>query len=428
MDTRQKTVLVYPGGTEIGLEIGRALKPCKEVRLLSAGLAGTPADLFFPRHHLVPTVCDSTWLEVLRSVVNRERVTHIFPAHDEVIEPLLLAQREIGVKVVTSSLETCRIARSKSQTMRRLKGVLPVPDIYEHISAVERFPVFVKPDASQGSRGASVASSRQELECLLARDPGLLIQEFLPGEEYTIDCFSDRDRGLLYAGARQRTKITSGIASRSEFVHDSLCAEHAKRIDAVLPFRGAWFFQMRASAGGELKLMEVAPRIAGTSGLSRVSGVNLPLLSLYESDRVQVSISQTLRGVVLQRTLAPAYIHSLEFDALYLDYDDTLIVNGAVNTYLVKLAYQFINEQKPVVLVTRHTGDITASLRQHRLECLFDRITHLQAGESKRHAIQHQSAVFIDDSFRELEDLRQHPGLLALHVSAADALGSNCGN
>ena len=424
----QRIVLVFPGGTEIGLEIARSLKPCKEVRLVSAGLAGTPAESFFPKHYNVPTVRDEGWLEALRDVVKREGVTHIFPAHDEVIGPLLQAESDLGAKVVTSSPETCRIARSKSRTIRHLQDVVPVPGLYEDANAVDRFPVFVKPDAGQGSRGASVAADRTELESLLSKDATLIIQELLPGEEYTVDCFSDRERGVLYSAPRRRIKITSGIASRSAFVEEQCFAQYARRIHAALPFQGAWFFQMRASSAGELKLLEVAPRIAGTSGLSRVSGVNLPLLSLYESERVHVSIPHALPDVLVERTLVPTYVHSLDHEALYLDFDDTLIVNGAVNTQLVKLAYQFINEGKPVFLVTRHAGDIGASLRKHRLEGLFDKITHLQAGESKRLAVEHRTAVFIEDSFRELEDLRQHPGLLALHVSAAELLRDDRGS
>jgi len=73
----QRTVLVFPGGTEIGLEVARSLKPCKEVRLVSVGLAGTPAELFFPKHYNVPTVRDEGWLEALRGVVKREGVTEI---------------------------------------------------------------------------------------------------------------------------------------------------------------------------------------------------------------------------------------------------------------------------------------------------------------------------------------------------------------
>jgi carbamoyl-phosphate synthase large subunit len=418
----KRTVLIYPGGTEIGLEIARSLKPCKEVRLISAGLTNTPAEVFFETHHEVQPVNSSEWLEQLGSVVRAEQVTHIMPAHDEVIAPLVESEGVLGAKVVTSCLDTCQTARSKTKTLKRLKGIVPVPELFKTSSAVGKFPVFLKPEIGQGSRGAVTAKTIAEMNVALEKDPSLVIQEYLPGEEYTVDCFSDRDRGVLYAAGRQRIKITSGIASHSRFVNDPRFGDYARRIQVVLPFRGAWFFQLKSSAEGELKLLEVAPRIGGTSGLSRVSGVNLPLLSLYESDRVQVSIPQTLQGVVVQRTLVPSYTHSLDYDALYLDYDDTLIVNGVVNTHLVKLAYQFLNKQKPVVLVTRHAGDIRASLRKHRLEGLFDKIRHLQAGESKRDAVEHKAAVFIDDSFRELEDLRQHPGLLVLHVSAADVL------
>lgn len=418
----RKSVLVYPGGTEIGLEIARSLKPCKEVRLISAGMRDTPADLFFSIHHEVGPVSSQAWLQELHSVIEAERVTHILPAHDDVIVPLLENEERLGSKIVTSSLETCRIARSKIETIKRLTGVVPVPKLFEKASAIEKLPLFLKPDRGQGSRGALIVRTHEELGVALARDSSLLIQEYLPGREYTIDCFSDRKKGVLYAKGRERIKVTSGIASRSLFVEDSQFGDYARRIHAALPFQGAWFFQLKASADGELKLLEVAPRIAGTSGLSRVSGVNLSLLSLYESDRVEVSMTQGVMDIVVERSLIPAYAHAFEYDALYLDFDDTLIVNGEVNTQLVKIAYQCLNRKKAVVLVTRHAGDITASLRKHRLEGLFDKVVHLNKGESKRQAILHSKCVFVDDSFRELDDLRLHPGVTPLHVSSVDLL------
>jgi hypothetical protein len=150
--------------------------------------------------------------------------------------------------------------------------------------------------------------------------------------------------------------------------------------------------------------------------------VNLPLLGLYESDRIEVTIPNELLGIIVERSLAPAYSHTIEYEALYLDYDDTLIVGGAVNSQLVRIAYQCLNRKQAVVLVTRHAGDISASLQKYRLGGLFDQIVHLKAGESKRKAITHSKCVFVDDSFRELEDLSRHPGVTALHVSSADLL------
>jgi carbamoyl-phosphate synthase large subunit len=422
MATERKTVLVYPGGTEIGLEIARSLKLCKEVRLISAGLTHTLAEVFFRTHYEVQPVTSSEWLEQLKSVIQTEQVTHIFPAHDEVIVPLIKSEGVLGAKVVTSCLDTCQTARSKTKTLKQLKGVVPVPELFETRSAVAKFPVFLKPDNGQGSRGALVARTSEELDVAITRDSSLVIQEHLPGREYTVDCFSDREKGILYAAGRERIKITSGIASCSRFVDDPRFGDYAHRINAVLPFQGAWFFQLKSTDEGELKLLEVAPRIGGTSGLSRTSGINLPLLSLYESDRMEVTIPRRLEGVIVERSLAPAYSHPFEFDALYLDFDDTLVVNGEVNSQLVKIAYQCLNRKKAVILVTRHDRDLAVSLRKHRLEGLFDEVVHLKRGESKRNAIKHARTMFIDDSHRELEDLRQHPGVVALHVSAAELL------
>lgn len=417
-----RNVLVYPGGTEIGLEIARSLKPCKEVRLVSAGLVGTPADFFFSVHYEVQTVSHREWRNQLKRVIYAEQITHIVPAHDDVIIPLLENEKYFGVKIVTSRLETCRIARSKRKTVAHLGSVVPVPKCFDCAESVVNFPVFLKPDNGCGSRGALIARDRDQLKLAIKNDPSLVIQEYLPGEEYTIDCFSDRGKGVLYAHGRSRSKITNGIASRSFFTCDPVFENYAKKIHEALPFQGAWFFQLKKSANGDLALMEVAPRIAGTSGLSRVSGVNLPLLSLYESDCVKVTIPDMIKEILVERTLTPVYSHNLNFDALYLDYDDTVIVNGAVNSEVVKFAYQCINLNKPVYLVTRHKGDIMASLRRYRLETIFDKVLQIKTNESKRIAIEHASVVFVDDSFQELEDLRLDPAIIPIHVSSVEFL------
>lgn len=417
-----RNVLVYPGGTEIGLEIARSLKPCKEVRLVSAGLGESPADFFFSVHYEVQTVSNCEWRDQIKAVIEAEQISHILPAHDDVIIPLLENEKHFSAKIVTSKLDTCRIARSKRKTVAYLSGVVPVPKCFDCAESVVNFPVFLKPDSGCGSRGALIARNPDQLKLAIKNDPSLVIQEYLPGEEYTIDCFSDREKGVLYARGRSRSKITNGIASRSFFACDPVFENYAKKIHEVLPFQGAWFFQLKKSANGDLALMEVAPRIAGTSGLSRVSGVNLPLLSLYESDCVKVTIPDIIKEILVERTLTPVYSHKLDFDALYLDYDDTVIVNGAVNSEVIKVAYQCINLNKPVYLVTRHKGDIMASLRRYRLYTIFDKVVQIETNESKRNAIEHASVVFVDDSFHELEDLRLNPAIIPIHVSSVEFL------
>jgi hypothetical protein len=50
-------VLVFPGGTEIGLEINKSLRDCKEVELFSAGDdVSNHAPFVFRHHHFVPSI------------------------------------------------------------------------------------------------------------------------------------------------------------------------------------------------------------------------------------------------------------------------------------------------------------------------------------------------------------------------------------
>lgn len=416
-------VLVVPAGTEIGLEIARSLLPCKEVELFGAGrLECSPGPFKYPQMFSAPMVNEIGFEEAILSIILENNISHVFAAHDDVLIKLSEIGGKLGAKLVTSSPETCRVARSKRKTLQLLRDVLPAPAIYESADAVHSYPVFVKPEAGQGSRGARIVHSKEQLVSALADDPTLLIQENLSGDEFTIDCFSDRDRGLLYAAGRVRARVTSGIAAHACFVEDDKFLEYAKFINDALPFHGAWFFQLKRDSLGELRLLEVAARVAGTSGLSRVSGVNLPLLSIYEAERIEVTIPKPLLGVTLDRAQVPFYRHRLKYDAVYVDFDDALVIHGRLNTILLRVLYQCVNKSIPVILVSRHKGDLMEALRRHRILGLFDKIVHLQNGESKATAIMHRNAFFIDDSYRELSDLEKRNGIIGIHPSAVELI------
>lgn len=416
-------VLIFPGGTEIGLELRQALIWCKEVELFSAGAAvSNHAPFVFARHSVVPPVHQAGWIEALNQVTETRGITHIFPAHDEVIVAHAENLGRLRARVVTSPAETCRLTRSKAQTLQLLHGAVPVPRRFATADEVEDFPVFVKPDRTQGSFNAARADDATQLHALLAADPSRIIIEHLPGAEFTVDCFSDRDRGLLYASGRQRRRIRSGIAMDSAFVDDPRFVDYAQRIAMRLPLHGAWFYQVKADAAGELRLLEVAPRIGGTSALSRARGVNLPLLSLYECDRIPVQVSPNGLTPEIDRALVNRFRINASYSALYVDFDDTLIVRGRVNAELVKLLYQALNRGVRLVLLTRHAGDLAGTLQRFRLQGLFDQVIHLREGQPKAASITERDAVLIDDSFAERNAVRQALGIPVFDPSMVEAL------
>jgi len=417
-------LLVFPGGTEIGLEINAALRDCKEVELYSAGAAeSNHASFVFKNHDVVRSVTHKGWIEELNRVIIDRKIDFVFPAHDDVVLALSRERENINVPILSSPLETCEIARSKRATYRHLASHIATPIVYQDPQQVPGYPVFVKPDCGQGSKNAYKINSQRELLAALDAHPDLIILEYLPGEEYTVDCFSDRDRGILFCSARKRDRVRSGISVSSHVVEDPAFGRIAEKISSRMVFYGAWFFQLKRSGAGELVLLEVAPRIAGAMALSRVAGVNLPLLTLFEALRYRVKILKNRMTVQLDRAFINRYAGNITPKHIYIDLDDTLILKGKVNLSIVRFIFQSINSGACLYLITRHTSDVNRTLAQHRLVGVFDRIIHLKNGEPKSTAIEFRSdAIFIDDSFSERLEVSETTGIATFDNSMIELL------
>jgi carbamoyl-phosphate synthase large subunit len=400
---RKLRVLVFPGGTEIGLEINSALRWCKDVQLFSAGLAiSNHAPYVFAQHTEIPSIHQPLWLEALNELIDRHAIDYVFPAYDDIIVALAENADRIRARVVTSPLETCLVTRSKSQTYHALRKVVPVPHMYDSTVPITQFPLFLKPDKGQGSQNAHVVTDAQQLAVFLRNEPTSLALEYLPGEEYTVDCFSDREQGLLFCAGRERTRIRSGISMSSHRVSAPEFRDFALAINSVLSFHGAWFFQLKKDVEGQLKLLEIGPRIAGTMALHRVLGVNFPLLSLYEQERIPISIMANSIEVDIDRALINRYHHNLSYETVYVDLDDTLILNGNVNTKLVGFLYQCLNDKKRLVLLTRHAAEVGETLSRYRLSQMFDEIVRVPPRPvRKSEFIKEKNSILIDDSFSE---------------------------
>lgn len=420
---KRLNVLVLPGGTEIGLEIWRALKDCKEISLYSAAAdIANHAPYVFARHFIVPSVHERAWVEALNEVITNQNIHYIYPAHDDVVLSLAENAHRIRAKIVSSPLKTCRIARSKRATYENLAGVVPVPCVYNEPLNVVDFPVFVKPDVGQGSSDVHLIKSREQLIRLLDVPLRYVVTEYLPGEEFTIDCFSDRDRGLLFCGGRTRSRTRSGISMSSHCAGDAFFHEYANAIAEKMDLYGAWFFQLKRDSRGTLKLLEVAPRVAGTMALNRVRGINFPLLSIYEQERISLQIMLNHADVEIDRALLNRYRHNVQYDTVYVDLDDTLILNGRVNTILVQFLFQCVNKGIRLVVLTKHDGDVEQTLQKYRLRGLFDDIVKIERSASKADSIRESNAILIDDSFSERKEVHDRLGIMTFDCSMIEML------
>lgn len=427
MTEKKIKILVFPAGTEIAFEIHDALKNVKFIELYGATSVPCHANFVFKNCvEGVPFVDAPDLIEKLNKVIDRYGIDYVYPAHDSALLRLTEEQVELHAKVVTSPLETVRICRDKSKTYEYLAGAEYMPKVYGSADEVEDYPVFAKPAVGQGGQGAMPIVDRLSLERVLASGEPYVVCEYLPGKEYTVDCFTDRHGNLLYIGQRTRDRIRSGIAVRSHFVDTEVSIFLiAEELNDMLDFNGAWFFQVKEDVNGEYKLMEVAPRIAGTMGLSRNVGVNLPLLTMYNHLGEDVEILMNDNRITLDRAFISRFKSNVEYDKVYVDLDDTIVVKGNINPLLMAFLYQARNKGKKVVLLTRHRWYVQDTLQELNIAPgLFDAIVCIEGGSKADYVC--GRAILIDDSFSERKSVRKACGIPVFDVDMVESLLDWC--
>ena len=202
----------------------------------------------------------------------------------------------------------------------------------------------------------------------------------------------------------------------SKTVQEDVFMDYAKAISSRLTFYGAWFFQVKKNKQGIFKLMEIAPRIAGTMALHRVKGINFPLLSIYEQERIPIEILTHSIDAEVDRALINRYRHNIQYSVVYIDLDDTLIIGDKVNTVLIQFLYQCVNSGRKIILLTRHAHNIRETLARYRLQSIFDEIIQIEKTAKKSDYIVQNNAILIDDSFSERNDVSK-----TLHIPTFDS-------
>jgi len=418
-------ILVFPCGSEIGLEIHRAFKGVRGVKLVGASSVHDHGEFVYGEHHGdMPPVDHSDFIAAINALVRKADIGLIFPAHDGVILKLAQNLDRLECDVVGSPAETCEIARSKRKTYVHFREQLLTPAVYDAGSSIplDRFPLFLKPDIGQGSKGTALARNPCDLHYHLAKDPSLLVLEYLPGEEYTVDCFTDFTGKLLFCGGRTRSRIINGISVRTQPLERAEFGEFAHKINRSLRLNGAWFFQLKVAASGAPALLEIAPRVAGASAVNRVRGINFPVLSYYNQLRIPVRAESNEFDLTLERSWSNRYRIAIEYGHVYVDFDDCLCIDGKANSDLVGFLYQCLGAGKQLHLLSRHAGNLGDRLAGLRLGQLFDTCTVIGGGEKKSRYITHRDAIFIDDSFAERSEVQAALGIPVFSVDAVECL------
>lgn len=116
----------------------------------------------------------------------------------------------------------------------------------------------------------------------------MLLMEYLDGHEYSVDCVGDN--GRLVAAIPRKKPMKAGRGQLIDMRQDILDA--CARLAADFGLNGCFNVQFR-EGDGQLRLLEINPRMSGGIGMACVAGPNLPYIALRGFadgfDKVQVA-------------------------------------------------------------------------------------------------------------------------------------------
>ena len=275
------TILRTAAGAPVAPFVIKTLKSVPDVRVVAVDSSPLSCGFYFAdKHYVLPVVGSPDFLSAMLQICQQESVDVLFPDLDEELPILAEAKGQfeaIGTYVLTSSPQTIRTCCDKYCTYQFLRGQgLPTPDTYLPpnftYKSGDQFPLIVKPRSGRGSKNVFRVTQSRELEFFVNYVENPIIQEFVDGMEYTIDTLSDLQGNFLYCSIRERLATNSGISIKGRIVSDHRIHEYAKQIVERLRIIGPGCLQCIENSKGEIKFIEINPRMGGGAVLSLAAG------------------------------------------------------------------------------------------------------------------------------------------------------------
>lgn len=338
MDSKIK-ILMTGAGAPGGPGIFKALKAEENFDIYTCDMNSNASGRFLsPKNFsVVPAATDDEFIPKLLELCLRLSIDVVFPL--VTMELFKLSEtknrfEEHGIKVIVSCPFALKLANDKGRLYTHLSNHnIRVPDFFV-VDSMEDLakrclqlgypakPVVIKPSVGNGSRGIRVLDESCNRYDLLFNHkpsslysnlndvvsavenkeiPEMVVSEFLPGLELTIDTIV-KNGVLLRCLIRTRDSMNNGISTSGRFIDNDNIANYIESIIATIPnLKGPIGFQVKESSMGEYMLLESNPRIQGTSVAALGLGINLPVNAVNIELDLEISSTYPSSGVAFSR-------------------------------------------------------------------------------------------------------------------------------
>jgi carbamoyl-phosphate synthase large subunit len=331
------SVLLTSVGTDAAVALCESLRSYfgDDLRLSGVDVkSAVAAQPWLDHFEVAPRRTSSEFLPWIADFVASQQATHIWPLSTADQEIVASRRDDVFRKclLICSPLDALEIANDKirlyefcSQRKMPTPGFEIVADTASLVRAARELgyparPVVVKIARGAGAEGLKILRaectnsemflSRLNRDVTLERVvaqlenvapwPRLMVSEYLPGEEFSVDVL--RYQGRWHGGVvRRRDESMFGLATDAVVVDRPDLLDLSREIADAIGLEFISNIQYRDDAEGKAKIMEINPRPPGTIGLSIAAGSNLPAIALALSLGRDVSLTRPRIGTRMLR-------------------------------------------------------------------------------------------------------------------------------
>lgn len=363
----KKRVLVLNCGTLASTDINMALRYNDEFEIWGAS-TNKNHGIYVYKNYIddIPNISNPDFIKILNKKIEEYNFKFILAPHEDLALFLQENKEKINACIVCSNYETSLICRYKSKTYEKMKNYDFIPKVYKK-EEVKTYPVFCKKDTDQGARHAYKIENKNELEMYTKDD--MIICEYLPGEEVTIDCFTDKNRKLLFCNPRAADRILAGIDVHARRIALTDEIKYiAESLNKEIEFRGYWFFQIKKAVDGKYKLLEISTRLPGSFSLSRCLDVNLPLMALKDFDGQDIELTFNNIEIEADKQFFGKYKLGIEYNSVFIDFETCFEIMDNIDAFFMMYLYQCLNKNIEIDLITQNKEKMEKYLIKNKID------------------------------------------------------------
>lgn len=292
-----------------------------------------PAAKFVDTFYKIPVISDEDYINSLLKICKKEEVDMIIPLHEYEFYKLCNNRhrfKEIGTILLLSSKRILDICQNKINTYNFfLVNGINTPKTYSreeiifvinHNSELLKFPLIVKPLNGMGSMDVYKVNNIKELEFFVEYVHNPIVQEYVDGDEYTVDVLCDFGGIPVSIVPRERIEVRDGEVSKSRTVMNMKIIKETynlveclaknsianEKFSAVGPFT----IQCRIDSKGIIKFIEINPRFGGGVPLTFEAGVDYGKYfnMMLEGEKIQPIIGK-FKEIAMLRYDEAVYIN-----------------------------------------------------------------------------------------------------------------------